>query len=167
MGATNALVAATVPCTRVGYAMGLMQVAMGVGLGLGPVIGGFVADAFGYRTAFYITAALQAITGAVVLFAINEQSAPHPPKKKQNFDFFSSWKILFASQPIRLIYALRFINQTARIIFIPILPLFIITLIDNPDRVNSYTGIVIGASSAATAIFSVFFGRMGIAGAIV
>ena len=51
MGAGNALVAAAVPRTRTGYAMGLMQVAMGLGLGLGPVLGGVVADAFGYPAA--------------------------------------------------------------------------------------------------------------------
>jgi DHA1 family multidrug resistance protein-like MFS transporter len=60
-----------------------------------------------------------------------------------------------------LIYLLRFINQLGRIIFIPILPLFILSLIHNPDKVNSTTGIIMGASSAATAIFSIFLGRMG------
>jgi DHA1 family multidrug resistance protein-like MFS transporter len=60
-----------------------------------------------------------------------------------------------------LAFTLRFINQMGRIIYMPILPLFILSLIDNPDRINSYTGIVIGLSSAATAFFSIYLGRMG------
>ena len=46
-------------------------------------------------------------------------------------------------------------------IFIPILPLFVLGLIANPERVNSFTGLVIGTASAATAIFAVFLGRLG------
>ena len=43
----------------------------------------------------------------------------------------------------------------------PSCPCFIASLIDNPGRVNSFTRLVIGVSSAATAFFSVFLGRIG------
>jgi DHA1 family multidrug resistance protein-like MFS transporter len=159
MGATNALVAATAPRGKTGYAMGLMQVAMG--LGLGPVIGGMVADAYGYRAAFYITAALLAIAGVVVFFGVDEQFVAPESSQKSHFNVFDTWQRVLSSQGVPLIYALRFINQMGRIIFIPILPLFIISLIDNPGRVNSFTGLVIGVSSAATAFFSIILGRVG------
>ncbi len=161
MGATNALVAATAPRGRTGYAMGLMQVAMGLGLGLGPVIGGMVADAYGYRAAFYITAALLASAGVVVFLGVDEQFVARESTLKSHFHIFGTWKRVLSSQGVPLIYILRFINQMGRIIYIPILPLFIISLIDNPGRVNSFTGLVIGISSASTAFFSIFLGRIG------
>ena len=161
MGATNALVAATAPRGRTGYAMGLMQVAMGLGLGLGPVIGGMVADAYGYRTAFYITAALLASAGVVVFLGVDEQFVARESTLKSHFHIFGTWKRVLSSQGVPLIYILRFINQMGRIIYIPILPLFIISLIDNPGRVNGFTGLVIGISSASTAFFSIFLGRIG------
>jgi len=161
MGATSALVAATVPRGKTGYAMGLMQVAMGLGLGLGPVIGGLVADAYGYQAAFYITGALLAIAGVVVLFEVDEQFVPQESVGKKRLNIFAAWQRVLISHGVRLVYMLRFINQMGRIIFIPILPVFIISLIDNPGRVNSFTGIVIGASSAATAFFSIYIGRVG------
>jgi MFS family permease len=132
MGATNALVAATAPRGKTGYAMGLMQVAMGLGLGLGPLIGGMVADAYGYRAAFYITAALLAIAGVVVFFGVDEQFVARESSQKSHFNVFGAWQSVLSSQGVPLIYALRFINQMGRIIFIPILPLFIMSLIDNP-----------------------------------
>ena len=161
ISAANALVAAVVPRSRSGYAMGLMQVAMGLGLGVGPVIGGVVADAYGYRAAFYITAVLLVIAGVVVFFGIEEQFATRDSRRSKAFDFTSAWRRVLSAPGVRLLYTLRFINQMGRIIFIPILPLLVMTLIDNPGRVNSFTGIVIGAASAATALFSIYLGRMG------
>jgi DHA1 family multidrug resistance protein-like MFS transporter len=161
MGASNALVAATVPRGRAGYAMGLMQVAMGLGLGLGPVIGGIVADAYGYQAAFYITAGLLAFAGVVVWVGVQEHFVARESADQAGVHFFAAWQRVLSSRSVLLAYVLRFINQMGRIIFIPILPLFILSLTDAPDRINSFTGIVIGASSAATAIFSVYLGRLG------
>ena len=161
MGASNALVAATVPRGKTGYAMGLMQVAMGMGLGLGPVIGGLVADAYNYQSVFYVTAALLAVAGFLVWLGVDEKFVSNQIVKKMRFSFFSIWHRVFTSPGVRLLFLLRFINQIGQIIFIPILPMFIISMIDNPKQVNSYTGIVIGIASASTAIFSVFAGRVG------
>jgi DHA1 family multidrug resistance protein-like MFS transporter len=58
-------------------------------------------------------------------------------------------------------YALRFMDSLSRMAFIPILPLFALELMAEVSRVNSFTGLVIGAASAAAAVFSVFFGRLG------
>ena len=161
MGATNALVAATVPRGRAGYAMGLMQVAMGVGLGLGPVIGGMVADAYGYQAAFYITAGLLAVAGVVVWAGVEEHFVARESAGREALQFITAWRRVFSSRGVLLAYTLRFINQMGRIVFMPVLPLFVLSLIDAPDKINSFTGIVIGASSAATAIFSVYLGRLG------
>jgi DHA1 family multidrug resistance protein-like MFS transporter len=161
IGAANALVAAAAPRAQVGYAMGLMQAGMGLGLGLGPVIGGTVADAFGYRAAFYITGALLAVAGLVVMFGVQEHFvAPLQAPRKQRV-FLRRWRSMLSTPGIVLIYSLRFINQMGRIVFIPILPMVVLSLIDNPGQGNSFTGLVIGVSSAAAAIFAVYFGRLG------
>jgi DHA1 family multidrug resistance protein-like MFS transporter len=160
IGAANALVAASAPRGRTGYDMGLMQVGMGIGLGLGPVIGGAVADAFGYRAAFYVTATLLALAGAVVFFGVNETFGPAAPDRRRA-GLLSEWRRVLSSSGVLMAYALRFINQVGRMIFIPVLPMFIMALIDSPERVNSLTGLVIGLASAATASFAVFLGRLG------
>ena len=60
-----------------------------------------------------------------------------------------------------LLYLLRFINQSGRIIYYPILPLFLLTLIDDQGQINSYTGIVISVAATATAVFSVTIAQLG------
>ena len=161
VGAANALVASTVPRHKAGYAMGLLQVGMGLGLGLGPVIGGAVADAFGYRAAFYVTAALLAMAGIVVFFGVQETFCGSGSTQSKRPGLFSEWLRLLSSPGVVMLFSLRFINQMGRMIFIPILPMFILSLIDSPARVNSLTGLTIGIASAATAVFAVFLGRWG------
>jgi len=53
VAANSALLAAQVPRERMGYAMGTLQVGLGAGVAFGPLIGGIVADTFGYASAFY------------------------------------------------------------------------------------------------------------------
>lgn len=66
LAAANALIAAEVPRENTGYAMGLLQVGLGSGVALGPIIGGSIADAYGYSAAFFVTAALLLIAGITV-----------------------------------------------------------------------------------------------------
>jgi DHA1 family multidrug resistance protein-like MFS transporter len=161
VSAANALVAAAAPRGRSGYAMGLMQTGMGLGLGLGPVIGGTVADAFGYQAAFYITGALLAVAGAVVGYGVREGFVSGGSAGAARPGFFSQWRGLLTAPGVVLVYGLRFINQMGRIIYIPILPMYVLSLIDDPGLGNSFTGLVIGVSSAATAQCAVYFGRLG------
>ncbi|MCU0560936.1 MAG: MFS transporter [Desulfobacterales bacterium] len=161
IGAANALVASQVPRERTGYAMGMLQVGMGLGVGLGPVIGGAVADAFGYRAAFYVTGALLAIAGVVVVFGVQETFTAAERTAGRKFDFWKEWRRIFTAAGVLTTYSLRFLDSLVRMLFLPILPLFALELIADAARVNSFTGLVIGSASASAAVFSVFFGRLG------
>lgn len=161
LGAANALVAASVPRAKSGFAMGLMQVSMGLGFALGPLVGGVLADLFGYRSVFYFTAPLLLMAGVLVWRFVDEQFVPRKIEGKRFSNIFGAWARVSRTPGVSLLYLLRFINQSGRIIYFPILPLFLLTLIENPDNINSYTGIVISVASISTALFSVAIGRLG------
>jgi len=161
IGAANALVAAVVPRERTGYAMGLLQVGIGAGVGLGPIIGGAVADAFGYRAAFYATSALLAAAGIIVAVGVEEHFVAPDKAGGRKPGFWKEWRHILSAPGVLATYGLRFMDSLARMAFIPILPLFTMELLAEAARVNSFTGLVIGAASAAAAVFSVFFGRLG------
>ena len=55
VSATSALVAATVPKEKSGESLGLIQTGIWVGVAVGPLIGGLVSVALGYRASFWIT----------------------------------------------------------------------------------------------------------------
>jgi DHA1 family multidrug resistance protein-like MFS transporter len=161
IGAANALVASIVPRERCGFAMGLLQVGLGAGVGLGPIIGGAVADAYGYRAAFYVTGALLAVAGLIVAVGVQEHFIPPARTGSRKPGLWREWRRILSAPGVVATYALRFLDSLSRMAFIPILPLFALELMAEASRVNSFTGLVIGAASTAAAVFSVFFGRLG------
>jgi DHA1 family multidrug resistance protein-like MFS transporter len=161
VAAANALIAAVAPRDRTGYAMGLLQVGMGTGVALGPLIGGAIADAYGYNAAFYITAALLFIAGIFVVFGVEEKFEKPAAQATQTGGFMREWKHVLSAPGILTVYAMRFISQLGNMLIVPIAPLFIQTLLTDSSRLNTFTGLVVGASSATTTISAVYFGKLG------
>ena len=161
IAAANALIAAIAPRDRTGYAMGLLQVGMGTGVALGPLIGGAIADAYGYHAAFYITAVLLFIAGIFVFFGVEENFEKPAIPAAQSGGFMSEWKHVLSVPGILTVYGMRFISQLGNMMIVPVAPLFIQTLLTDTSRLNTFTGLVVGASSATTTISAVYLGRLG------
>ena len=77
VSANNALVAAATPRHRVGFAMGTLQVGLWSGVAIGPLIGGVLADLFGYSIPFLITAVLLSFGGVIVLIGRQRRLQRH------------------------------------------------------------------------------------------
>jgi len=162
VAASNALVAAVTPRNRTGFAMGLLLVSMGAGVAIGPVIGGIVADAFGYSIAFYATAALLFVAGLLVHFGIEEQFIPRElANEKLIASFVKEWRKILATSGTLLTFGLSFLYMLGRMMIVPIAPLFIATLMTDTTLLNTFTGLVIGAAAATVTISAAFLGRLG------
>jgi EmrB/QacA subfamily drug resistance transporter len=83
LAAAPALVTLTAPAETRGQALGIFQMSAAVGFALGPVIGGVLVEAFGWR-AVYLFRVLPAILLALIAFS----RTPLPPThtKRQSFD---------------------------------------------------------------------------------
>jgi len=160
IAASNALVASVVPRRRTGYAMGVLQVGLGAGVALGPLIGGAIADAFGYSAAFYMTAALLFSAGVLVWWGVRENFTPIQDVESRNISFIEEWRHVLNTAGIPTAYAMRFLSQLGRMMILPIAPLFIQTLMTNTSRLNTFTGLVVGVASATTTLSALFFGRL-------
>ena len=154
----SAMVAAAVPRTHLGRAMGALQVSQWTGLGLGPLVGGVVASAFGYRVAFITTGAILAIAGVIVLlFAVERRmdivvaDGRRWPRPR-----FS----LLLSRPLRSSFMARFMSTLGRSMVLPIAPLFILSL-TTVDRAPLETGLAFGAAAVSGVIGSLVAGRLG------
>ncbi len=161
VGSANALVASSVPKKHIGYAMGVLQMGIGIGIAIGPLIGGMMADLFGYRSAFYVTGGMLLISGFTVLFGVKEEFKKPGKKERSQISFISGWHNVLIAKGVLITFCLRFTNQMGRMIFIPILPLFVATLIDQGAKVNSFTGLIIGVTSATMTTSSIYLGRLG------
>jgi len=71
--ASIALVSTVAPPKRLGYSLGIMQVAVFLGMTLGPWIGGLLADTVGYRVTFATGGVILILGGSLVLFGARER----------------------------------------------------------------------------------------------
>lgn len=162
LSASNALVASVVPRSRTGFAMGVMQVGLGAGVAFGPLVGGVVADAFGYRAAFYVTAALLFLAGTMVLFGVREDfTREHASGFAVLRGFRRTWFEILGRDGVPLAYSMEFLSQLGRMMVVPIIPLLVLELMVDPNGLNTFTGLVVGAGSAATTVGAIYLGRLG------
>ena len=161
IAANNALVASSVPRERTGHAMGMLQIAMASGIALGPLLGGVVADHWGYRSAFWVTGGALFVSGVVVWLGVVEVFTPAAEAKTKGRGIFANWSIILHSEGVAITYVMRFITQMGRAMLIPVLPLILVKIIDDPAHLNTFTGLVIGIGALFVTISAAWLGRLG------
>lgn len=161
LSATNALVASVAPRERMGYAMGTLQVGLWSGIAIGPLIGGVMADTLGFRATFILTAALLFAAGLLVMFGVHAGERPVPNPNKPRVSMLASWQAIFRVTGVPMAYGLRFISGLGQSMLLPFIPLFITMLMQQSDRVNTMTGLVVGVASATSTATAIWLGKLG------
>jgi DHA1 family multidrug resistance protein-like MFS transporter len=78
VAASLALVAAAVPREKLGYAMGLMQMAVFTGSSIGTLVGGQLVDRIGFQPTFLVAALLLAVATLPTCLYVGEHFEPAP-----------------------------------------------------------------------------------------
>jgi len=170
--AANALVATTAPRERVGYALGMLQMAIYVGASAGPLLGGLVADNFGYRAAFWVTGVLLFLAALGVVFFVKEEFQPvAPPVGEQavanagrltlRHRVWNRLAPVLGSSSLLGLLGVRLLMRLGARLLGPVLPLFIQDIAPVGARVASITGVISGVSAAAGAVGALGLGRLG------
>jgi DHA1 family multidrug resistance protein-like MFS transporter len=161
LAASNALVAAIAPKERSGYAMGLLTVSVGSGVAIGPLIGGAVADLYGYGAAFYVTAAMLFLSGVLVMVGVEENFEPGENTNGSSNGVLATWLDLLKTKGLGIAYGIRFMSQLGRMMIVPITPLFVQELMGGTEGVNTVTGLVTGVYAGMLTVSSIYLGRLG------
>jgi MFS transporter, DHA1 family, multidrug resistance protein len=161
ISASNALVASQAPRERAGYAMGLLQVGLWAGVAVGPLMGGLLADMWGFRLPFIVTAALLFAAGLLVWRSVRESFTPVESDPEEQRGFIAEWRRVFSSPGIGVTYLVRFLSGVGQYMVYPIAPLFVRALLPEGAPVGSTTGLVIGVSAAASTAAAIYLGRLG------
>lgn len=160
--AATTLVASVVPRNLTGTALGWLQMGMYAGVSVGPLVGGVIADTLGYRTSFWVTAGCLLLSGLGVMRFVEEKFEPPtfaPGERRPRW-----WEGLASvarSRDLLTVLGTRFLTRTGVRTVGPVLPLFVATLLPQESRLATMTGIVTGASAAASSIGAVVLGRIG------
>ena len=158
--ASVALISTTTPQERLGFSLGLMQTAVFSGASIGPLLGGVVADFFGYRCSFYITGSLLFIAGLIVLFLVEEGFQPLSQEEIAGKGFWKNIWIIFSSRQLLAMIVVLFFIQFAGMIVYPIFPLFVQFLAKSSSRIASITGAMLALTGIASALSSVIIGQV-------
>jgi len=158
--ASNTLVASLTPRGRLGFALGAMQMSMYVGMSLGPLAGGLIADHVGFRPTFFLTGAMLALGGLVVLFFVEEHfQRPPSPTGKRRLMFGDLGTI--ARQPALLVFiSVVFSIQASNMMVSPIFPLFIQEISPSEGNIASTVGLILGVAGAVSAVSALAIGRV-------
>jgi len=156
--ASIALVASVVPRRRSGLALGMMQAAVFVGHALGPLIGGVMADMVGYRASFRLGACLTLLGGLLVQLGTTEHFTP--PARGLSVDRPGFLAIVQAPGFLISVLVLLFVRLSNSIAN-PSFPLVVREVVETPTRLNSVTGVIIGAAALAAALAAAWLGHLG------
>jgi DHA1 family multidrug resistance protein-like MFS transporter len=160
IAAATTLVASSVPRQRSGYALGLLQMAVYSGASAGPLLGGLVADHFGYRAAFMVTGTLLFLAGITVAIFVHEEfEPPHREAGSRKGGFWLGVRAVIRSRELLVVLSIELMMRLGTRIMGPVLPLFVQTLVPGEARVASLVGLITGLSAATSAVGAVLLGR--------
>ncbi len=161
ISAVSALVVSKTPRDKTGYAMGILQLGLWGGLALGPLLGGFLADRFGFRLTFMATSLLVCASGVSIWIAIDESYTPATSHTRGERSFLRTWRRIFSYPGLGATFVIRLLVSMGRTGLSPFLPLFVQALRPGNPHAAEYTGLILGLSSAASTVAALYLGRLG------
>jgi DHA1 family multidrug resistance protein-like MFS transporter len=156
--ASVALVASVTPSRHAGYTLGMMQAAVFAGASVGPLVGGLMADTFGYRASFAISASTLLIGGVLVKLFVEETFTPPETNGIEDDNSFAG---VFAAAGFMVTLIALFQISFANRIVAPIFPLYVEQLRGTPEHVSSVTGIILSVAGLTAALSAGVMGRFG------
>ncbi|HDS7886650.1 TPA: multidrug efflux MFS transporter MdtG [Escherichia coli] len=149
----NALIATQVPRNKSGWALGTLSTGGVSGALLGPMAGGLLADSYGLRPVFFITASVLILCFFVTLFCIREKF--QPVSKKEMLHMREVVTSLKNPKLVLSLFVTTLIIQVATGSIAPILTLYVRELAGNVSNVAFISGMIASVPGVAALIFSV------------
>jgi MFS transporter, DHA1 family, multidrug resistance protein len=155
VAAATVLASATAPPGKAPFRLGVLQMFIFIASATGPFTGGTFADLVGIRASFGVTSALLATSGFMVLLGVGEakpvrSGAPEGETLEEPLPFRRLLPGVLA----------LFVVHLSITSVLPAMPGFLKTLMEEPVRVATLAGQVIGAGALAAALGSFVGGRL-------
>jgi len=135
-----------------GRAMGTFIMMYFLGVGVGPLLGGFLWHLFGMTSVFYAMSGISAVAFLLVLPFLPEVKKPTANKTEEH----ESFKSIIKHDAVKLILLIGFISAFRQIVLVSFLPSQATSFDINAAQV----GIIIAAGLIATGILVSYFGTV-------
>jgi len=154
--AATALVAAGTPPRRVAYALGLVQMAVFTSQTVGPVVGGFMAEAFGFRLTFALGGLMYVVSLVLCFFFVQEDFQRPEPGDRPSY--MANLRSVLGTPSMLLLITVMFLVSSAAVFVRPVIPLVVESFTD--VSVESKSGFVFAAVAMTSAAAAVAAGRV-------
>lgn len=154
-----AFISAHTPKSEAGKMLGTLQMGSVTGMLFGPIFGGLLADAFGFKYTFIITAISITLAAFIILFALKEQIIVKSTKLVQ----YSRKAILSGLLHHRLMLNVMIVTtliQIGNFSVQPLLSLYVSELTDSND-VAFLAGVTFSAAGLGNLLFARKWGQLG------
>ena len=156
--AATALVASTSSSERAGWRLGSLQTVIFIAAGVGPALGGISADLAGIRTSFFVTSALLAVSGVLVLLGVAENRLHREKAEEMEGEEGGGtplpYRLLLPGMLV--LFAVHVVITSAAVA----LPGFIHTLAGAASQVATQAGWIIGTGALVASLGSLLGGRL-------
>jgi len=158
VSASLALVASVTPRERTGRVIGLMQASVFGGISVGPFAGGYTAAHFGFRSTFFVAAALILFAGILVKIYAEEEFLPiSRAEKKKAGGYAELFGVAGFAIAVLAIFQIHFANSAPN----PIFPQFVRKLTDTTIlQATPITGKIESITGMVACLGTWFFGRL-------
>ena len=155
----NALIATQIPRHKSGWALGTLSTGAVSGALLGPLAGGFLADNYGLRPVFFMTATVLLICFVLTLCFIREQFTPVSKKEMLHVkEVFGSLK---NRELVLSLFVTTLIIQVATGSIAPILTLYVRDLAGTISNIAFISGMIASVPGVAALLCAPRLGKLG------
>lgn len=155
----NALIATQIPRHKSGWALGTLSTGGVSGALLGPLAGGLLADNYGLRPVFFVTAACLFLCFMLTLLLIREQFVPIAKKEMLHArDVHGSLK---SPKLVLSLFVTTMIIQVATGSIAPILTLYVRELAGNVSNIAFISGMIASVPGVAALMSAPRLGKLG------
>lgn len=155
-----AFISAQTAKKEAGKTLGTLQMGSVSGTLFGPIVGGLMADAFGFHYTFFLTAISVFIAGLIIIFGINEVQKV----QKKSVIIYTRKEVLSGIFKHRLLLNVMLITsliQIGNFSIQPLLSLYVADLVQDVSQVTFLAGLTFSAAGLGNILFARFWGRLG------
>ncbi|XID91651.1 MFS transporter [Paenibacillaceae bacterium WGS1546] len=157
--AAIALVATNTPKERNGYALGVLHSGAVAGTMCGPLLGGVMADRFGFGAVFLYTGISIFIASLIVIFFVKESFQRQ--EEKENTPILQDIRTIFSRKPIASLLLSAATIRMAMVGTLPFIPLYVQQLAPGEDHLVLLAGVTTAAMGLGNMIAAPQLGKLG------
>ncbi|WP_307202040.1 MFS transporter [Paenibacillus harenae] len=158
--ASIALISATTPKERMGFAMGTIQSGGIAGTILGPLFGGLLADTVGYRPIFYLTGALLFGASLLALIVVKEPFDRAKAAARVQASVVEGLRKLARIPQLMSLFAVTFLIQFAMMSPMTLIPLYVQELHGTAANLAFWAGFVGSVTGLSNLVASPLLGKL-------